>query len=87
MNDLERDQLLVNIDKKLDSHSEHLVKIEAVMFNTNGNEGLCSQVSKLCDKIDKHSTSIRNLWIAIVAIGGGAGGTVGIAKLVQILGG
>ena len=85
MNDIERDALLQKIDATMDDLRLGQQRVRDALFDTNGNDGLCTKVGKICDKVDKHGTSITRLWVAITVIVGGGGGTVGIIELVKRL--
>ncbi len=87
MNDTERDNLLLTMDSKMDSLALSSQRLHDVIFDTNGNQGLCSQVNDLCKEVANHKASISKLWIAVIAIAGGGGGTLGVLELVKRLSG
>ena len=61
------------------SDHELLLEIHTVLYDTNGNPGLCR-------KVEKQGRSINKLWIAIALIIPSSG-SVGFAAALKILGG
>jgi hypothetical protein len=66
MTDEERDEILKKLDEKLDIAVDKTTKIHSVLFDTNGNKGLCS-------KVDDNGKNIVKIWIVIAFIAGSTG--------------
>ncbi len=87
MNDIERDTLLQKMDVNIDELKLGQQRVRDALFDTNGNDGLCTRVEKVCEEVANHKVSITRLWAAVAVIVGGSGGTLGIIKLIQTLSG
>jgi len=77
MNDTERDNLLLKLDGKIDKLVANLAKINPILFDTEGNPGLCS-------KVETQGKEIGALKIILAVLFGSgvlAGGGIWISKL------
>jgi len=80
MDDNERDTLLLKMDASIDEMKQTDSKIVAVLFDTNGHKGICSQVAA-------NTHQISRLWVAVIVVAGSAGGGIAIAEVVKALSG
>ena len=73
MNDTERDNVLLELQKNSQKSNITLSEVVQVLKGYNGDEGLC-------EKVENHTRAINKLWIAItvmsVSIGGGTYGII-----------
>ncbi len=73
-----------SLTKKLDSIETSVTEIKTVLIGIPDTEanGLCGEVKRCKESINKLFSENKKIWAAIIALGGGTGGTVyGIIKL------
>ena len=78
MTDEERDALLLKLDEKMDKTIDNTTKIHSVLFDTNGNKGLCSKVDEQGKTVDEQGKTINKILIALAFIAGSTGIGFGI---------
>lgn len=73
MTDEERDNLLRKLDEKTDKIVEHITKIDTILFDVNGYDGLCSRIIS----VEKRVIANRNFLIVLaLTIGTSLGGFI-----------
>ena len=62
MNDTERDNVLLELQKLTQKSTKDLAEVIVVLKGYNGDAGLC-------EKVESHTKAINKLWIAVTVIG------------------
>ena len=79
MTDAERDKLLQEMGQDIKNLTNLVSKSQSVLFDQNGNQGLCS-------KVEAQGKAITRLWLVFALIVPSSGGA-GFAVAMRLLGG